>query len=78
MALDLTRTALQIDVMAEALRERNDDRFRRLEIAADTVENFDVAAYAKKRALSQSTLTWNVPGVPDSPHASYEPFDGYF
>lgn len=73
MALDLTRTALQIDDMAVALRNRNEDRFRRLETAVDTVESFDVEAYGKKRALSQSTLTWNVPAVPDSPHASYEP-----
>ena len=73
MALDLTSTALQIDRMAVELKERNNDKFRRLQTAVDIVADFDVDAYRAKLEESRSTLLWNVPSFTGDPAKSYPP-----
>jgi hypothetical protein len=73
MALDLTKTALQIDQMAEQLRSRQDDRQRRLQTAAETAGQLDIDEYDHKRALSQSTLLWNVPKIINDIDVGYAP-----
>ena len=71
MSLDLTITALQIDSMAAELKNRNNDKFRRIDTAVETVGNFDLDAYQAKHEESRSTLLWNVPSFTGDPKESF-------
>ena len=73
MSLDLTKTALQIDGMAEELRARQGDRRRRLHRASEAAASFDVPGYEDRRRRSESTFAWPAPDVLDSPAARYPP-----
>jgi len=73
MSLDLAKTALQIDGMADELRMRQDDRRRRLGHALEAARALDVEVQEEKRRRSESTLAWPVPKVLDSPAARYSP-----
>ena len=73
MSLDLTKTAMQIDRMAQELQSRQADRQRQLESALEAVASFDIAEYERKRQESKTTLAWNVPAVLDNPGAVVDP-----
>lgn len=73
MALDLTRTALQIDDMADALRARRGDKDMRRKSALKAAQAFDVDAYEAKRAQPGAQPNWTLPVVPENPCARYAP-----
>lgn len=73
MALDLTRTALQIDDMADALRARRGDKDMRRKTAREAAQAFDAAAYEAKRAQPGAMPNWTLPVVHENPCAAYEP-----
>lgn len=73
MALDLTRTVLQIDDMAESLRARRLDKRMRLESAYTAADAFDVDAYETKRAQPGAMPNWTLPIVPENPCVPYAP-----
>ena len=71
MALDLNRTAVQIDNMAAALSAGTADRSLRLASALDAAQSFDPAAYATRLAQPGTELNWSVPQVHERVDASY-------
>ena len=73
MALDLTRTALQIDDMADALRARRGDKDMRRKSAQAAANAFDPDAYEAKRTQPGAMPNWTLPVVPENPCARYEP-----
>ena len=73
MGLDLGRTALQIDRMADEVSARQSDYGERLRRALDTLRNFDTHGYLDKLARSRSTLAWSLPEPMDDPGARYSP-----
>jgi hypothetical protein len=73
MSLDLNKTALQIDQMAQELSARQGDRRQRLQKAIEVVGAFDVAEYEAKRQRSRATLAWAAPVALDRPGARYIP-----
>ena len=73
MALDLTRTAIQIDDMAAALRAGHADRGLRLSSALDAARSFDPTEYMTKRAQPGTDLNWIVPEIYDRLDVSYSP-----
>ena len=73
MSLDLAKTALQIDGMADELRMRQDDRRRRVRRALAAASSLDVEDQEEKRRRSEATLAWPVPRVLDGPAARYSP-----
>ena len=73
MALDLTRTALQIDDMADALKARRGDKDMRRKSARKAAQAFDPAAYEAKRAQPGAQPNWTLPVVPENPCARYAP-----
>ena len=73
MALDLTRTAIQIDDMAAALRAGHADRGLRLSSALDAARSFDPTEYMTKRAQPGTDLNWIVPEIYDRMDESYSP-----
>ena len=73
MALDLTRTALQIDDMADALRARRGDNDMRRKSALNAAQAFDPDAYEAKRAQPGAQPNWTLPAVPENPCARYVP-----
>lgn len=73
MALDLTRTALQIDDMADALRARRGDKDMRRKSARKAAEAFDPDAYEAMRAQPGAQPNWTLPVVPENPCARYAP-----
>ena len=75
MGLDLGRTALQIDRMADEVSARQSDYGERLRRALDTLRNFDTHGYLDKLGRSRSTLAWNLPEPMDDPGARYSPPD---
>lgn len=72
MALDLTRTALQVDGMASELSRREGDRQRKLATAMSTLATLDGDAYEDKRVRSRPTLAWAAPALPETPDAAYQ------
>ena len=73
MALDLTRTAVQIDSMAVALRAGRVDKGLRLASALDAARGFDPAAYMAKRTQPGTELNWVTPDVHERVGAAYSP-----
>ena len=73
MSLDLGKTAIQIDRMAEDMRSRRSDMEGRLNRARRQVESFDTSEYESKRAKSADTLNWTPPRVDEDPSARFEP-----
>jgi len=73
MALDLTRTALQIDNMADALRARRGDKDMRRKSAQAAAIAFDPDAYEAKRTQPGAQPNWTLPVVPENPCARYDP-----
>ena len=73
MALDLTRTAIQIDDMAVALRAGSADRRARLGSALAAAAAFDPILYAAKREQPDSDLNWPVPEIHERLDSSYDP-----
>ena len=73
MALDLTRTAIQIDDMAAALRAGHADRGLRLSSALEAARSFDPTEYMTKRAQPGTDLNWIVPEIYDRLDVSYSP-----
>ena len=73
MSLDLTKTALQIDQMAQQLNARQNDHRLRLQHALEVVDSLDVADYESKRQQSKGTLAWNVPMFMEDPGARHTP-----
>ena len=73
MALDLTRTALQIDDMAASLRAGHTDKGARLERALAATRAFDPVSYRAKRDMPGTALNWVVPDIYDRIDTSYLP-----
>ena len=73
MALDLTRTVLQIDDMADALRARRGDKDMRRKSAQAAAIAFDPDAYEAKRTQPGAQPNWTLPVVPENPCARYAP-----
>ena len=73
MALDLTRTAIQIDDMATSLRAGRADWNARLESARAAALAFDPVVYSAKQGQVGTNLEWVVPNVYDRLDASYAP-----
>ena len=73
MSLDLGKTAVQIERMAEDMRSRRSDMEARLNRARRHVESFDTEQYEAKRARSSEKLNWTAPLVDEDPSARFEP-----
>ncbi|MCY3637679.1 MAG: DNA double-strand break repair nuclease NurA [Chloroflexi bacterium] len=73
MALDLTRTAIQIDDMAASLRSGRADWHARLENARAAALTFDPVMYSAKLGQAETNLDWVVPDVYDRLDVSYAP-----
>lgn len=73
MALDLTRTAHQIDDMAAALRAGHTDRRARLDSALAAARAFDPVSYMVKRDMPGTELNWVAPDIHDRIDAAYSP-----
>lgn len=73
MALDLTRTAMQIDDMATALSAGHADKGARLESALAATYTFDPIVYLAKREQPGSDLNWIVPEIRERLNSSYSP-----
>ena len=73
MALDLTRTAIQIDDMAASLRAGRADRGARLGSALGAAAAFDPGMYSAKREQPDTDLNWIVPEIHERLDASYSP-----
>ena len=73
MALDLTRTAIQIDDMAAALRAGRVDKRLRLASALAAARKFSPAEYMAKRTQPGTELNWVTPNVHERVDAAYLP-----
>ena len=73
MALDLSRTALQIDDMAAALKNGHADKGARLRKAYVAASAFDPVEYARKLAQRGTELNWTVPDARERIDSSYSP-----
>ena len=73
MALDLTRTAIQIDDMAAALRAGRVDKRLRLASALAAARKFSPAEYMAKRTQPGTELNWVTPNVHERVDAAYSP-----
>ena len=73
MALDLSWTATQIDIMAADLKARHADRSMRLRRAHAAASAFDPQEYATKLSQPGTDLNWVVPGVQERIDAAYSP-----
>ena len=71
MALDLTRTATQIDDMAAALRAGHADKGVRLGSALAAAVAFDPAMYITKKEQPGTDLNWIVPEIHEQLDSSY-------
>ena len=56
MALDLGKTALQIERMTDDLRAQQSGKLQRLDHALEVVDGFDTEAYEDQRARSAQTV----------------------
>ncbi len=72
MSLDLTKTAIQIDLMGKTLKKRQNDRRSHREMAINAVSDFEEVPYEEKRQRSVSTLNWSVPMMKDAPRNKYQ------
>jgi hypothetical protein len=72
LALDLARTALQIDDMALAIRERDTGRRQRLRNAASAIGAFDVERYEALRAQNEASIRYPAAIVLEQPNAAYD------
>ena len=73
MSLDLAKTAIQIEHMAEDMRSRRSDMEARLNRARHQVESFDTGEYEAKRARSSEKLNWTAPRIDEDPSARFDP-----
>ena len=73
MALDLTRTAIQIDDMAAALRAGHADKGARLGRAIAAAVAFDPDMYIAKKEQTDTDLNWTVPEIDKRLDTSYGP-----
>ena len=73
MALDLTRTAIQIDDMAAALRAGHADKGARLGRAIAAAVAFDPDMYIAKKEQPDTDLNWTVPEIDERLDTSYGP-----
>lgn len=73
MALDLTRTAIQIDDMATALKASHADKAARLQSALAAARSFDPTSYRWKREQPGTDLNWIVPEISERLNSSFEP-----
>ena len=72
MALDLGKTAIQIERMTDDLRAQQSGKLQRLDHALEVVDGFDTEAYEDQRARSAQTLAWpSVPIVSEPPSARH-------
>lgn len=58
MALDLGKTALQIERMTDGLRAQQSGKLQRLDNASKVVDDFNIKDYEEKRARSVQTFGW--------------------
>ena len=73
MALDLTRTAVQIDDMATALRAGHADKAARIRNALSAARSFDPTLYIGKREQPGADLNWIAPEIPERLDSSFAP-----
>lgn len=73
MALDLTRTAMQIDDMATALKASHADKAARIRNTLSAAQSFDPTLYIGKREQPGTALNWIVPEIHERLDSSYSP-----
>ena len=73
MSLDLSKTAVQIDGMAQNLKARQNDHVQRLQRALTAIEGFSPQDFNRKREQQGQAPSWAVPRVLDTPSARYPP-----
>ena len=73
MALDLTRTAMQIDDMATALRASHADKAATIRNALSAAQSFDPTLYIGKREQPGTDLNWIVPEISERLDSSFAP-----
>ena len=73
MALDLTRTAAQIDEMAIMLRERRGDKHARLERAMAAAQALDPQEYEARRIQLGTHINRPPPTITENPCVAYAP-----
>ena len=73
MALDLSRTAIQIDDMAASLKAGRADKHLRLASARAAAHSFDPTTYTAKREHPDTHLNWIVPDIHEHLYAAYPP-----
>ncbi len=73
MALDLTRTALQIDDMSVALKDGYADKRARLASVRAAAHEFDPGRYMAKLEMIGTELNWVTPDIHDRVNMSYAP-----
>ena len=72
MALDLSRTALQIDEMAADIQAREGIRSQRLKAAVSAAQDFLIDDYLKK-IQGASATSWALPGIVGHPGRPFLP-----
>lgn len=71
MSLDINKTSVQIDGIAQALTARENNKQERIGLAIDLIKDFDLDAYRIRRA--QVGQTEFLPGINEPPSISNEP-----
>ncbi len=73
MALDLSRTAIQIDDMAASLKAGRADKHLRLASAHAAARSFHPQTYTERREHPDTRLNWTVPDIHERLDAAYPP-----
>lgn len=73
MALDLAKTALQIDSMTLAIDGRSDQVLERVINAVSAMKRLDPQVYAKKTQDSEGMFKWGTPAILEEPGKTFPP-----
>ncbi len=70
MALDLSKTALQLDKMADGLKDSNEAVIGRVTAASELLAKFEVDKFTERRNASLNLFQWSSPDFPIKPSES--------
>lgn len=73
MALDLSKTALQLDKMADGLKDSKEVAGGRLTSASELLTKFELDQFAESRSASLNIFQWSTPDFPIKPIESIPP-----
>ena len=73
MALDLAKTALQIDSMTLAIDGRSDQVLERVVNAVSAMKRLDPKVYAKRIQDSEGVFKWGTPAILEEPGKPFPP-----